>query len=142
MPDGAFEEKRVLVIGGETQLGRAVAVGLAEAGADVAIASLTAEKGAEFAVNSALNELWAMGRKGVALIIDASDEDEVRESAARAEQELGRFDVVVVASGGKDVALGALGEREVLALPDDIDAEAAVSMVRERLGVEERGTRN
>ena len=77
--------KRVLVIGGETAVGRALAVGLAEAGADVAIASLSKDTKAEFAVNSALNELWAIGRRGVALAIDASDAAQVRGAVARAD---------------------------------------------------------
>ena len=52
--------KRVFVVGGETALGRAVVIGLAEAGADVAIVSLSPDTKAEFAINSALNELWAL----------------------------------------------------------------------------------
>ncbi len=35
--------KRLLVVGGETVAGRAIAIGLGEAGADIAIASLTQE---------------------------------------------------------------------------------------------------
>ena len=73
------------MIGGETAVGRALAVGLAEAGADVAIASLSKDTKAEFAINSALNELWAIGRRGVALAIDASDAAQVREAVARAD---------------------------------------------------------
>ncbi len=61
--------RSVLVLGGETALGRTVLIGLAEAGADVAVGSLTTDTKAEFAINSALNELWALGRKGIALPI-------------------------------------------------------------------------
>jgi NAD(P)-dependent dehydrogenase (short-subunit alcohol dehydrogenase family) len=106
------QNKRVLVIGGETALGRALAVGLAEAGADVAIASLSNDTKAEFAINSALNELWALGRKGVALAIDASDAAQLGDAVARAETELGGLDAVVVVEEA-GVAIDAL--REALA---------------------------
>ena len=65
MTEGALAGKRVFVVGGETALGRAVLIGLAEAGADIAIASLTAAPKAEFAINTPLNALWAPGRRGV-----------------------------------------------------------------------------
>ena len=84
--------KRVLVVGGETALGRAVVIGLAEAGVDVAIVSLSPDTKAEFAINSALNELWALQRKGLALAIDATDGEQVRGAVERADQELGRLD--------------------------------------------------
>jgi len=120
--------KRVLVIGGETAVGRALAVGLAEAGADVAIASLSNDTKAEFAINSALNELWALGRKGVALAIDASDATQLRDAVTRAETELGGLDAVVVVEE-PGVAIDAL--REAL-------AGRALSVVQ--AGAEPRGT--
>lgn len=91
--------KCILVVGGETEQGRAVVIGLAEAGADVAIVTLTADTRAEFAINSALNELWAMQRKGVALAIDAGDETMLRGAVVRAISELGAMDLMVVVSG-------------------------------------------
>ena len=92
--------RRVLVIGGETTVGRAIVIGLAEAGADVAIASLTADTKAEFAINSALNELWALGRQGIALAIDSSDAEQVRAAVTRAEAELGPLDLALVVGEG------------------------------------------
>ena len=126
--------KRVLVVGGETAVGRAVAVGLAEAGADVAIASLTQEMEAEFSINSALNELWALGRQGVALVIDASDADEARDALHRAEREIGRIDAaVVVSSAGVALAAlrDALGGRRLIEVAEDGSAEEAVAAVRD-----------
>ncbi len=130
--------KCVMVIGGESELGRALTIGLAEGGADVAIASLTQGKDADFAVNSALNELWAMDRQGVGLIIDASDEGEMRAATLRGERELGRIDLAaVVAEGGDGVALealgGALGGRPVIEIAPDGEAEAALRAVSEAL---------
>jgi len=125
--------KRVLIIGGETALGRAIAVGLAEAGADVAIASLSNDTKAEFAINSTLNELWALGRRGVALTIDASDAAQLRDAVARAEAELGAVDVAVVA--GDAGALGeALSGRRVIVVAADADAGEALAHVVQVLG--------
>ena len=136
--DASLHGKRVLIIGGESALGRALAVGLAEAGADVAIASLSPDTKAEFAINSALNELWALGRQGSAFAIDASDAAQVRDAVARAERELGRLDLAVaVAPDEGAVALDALrealAERQVVVLAPDADAAEALRQVRERL---------
>lgn len=121
--------KRVLVAGGETALGRALAVGLAEAGADVAIASLSKETKAEFAINSALNELWALGRRGLALAIDASNADEVIEAIATAERELGPLDLVAVVSQGARVAVEAIEGRKVIELASGAEASEALAIV-------------
>jgi NAD(P)-dependent dehydrogenase (short-subunit alcohol dehydrogenase family) len=123
--------RRALVVGGETPLGRAVAVGLAEEGADVAIASLSSDTKAEFAINSALNELWALGRRGLALAIDASDAEQLRAAVARAEAELGRLDLAVVVSSDRDaVALEALREalagREIQLVTPDATPQRAL----------------
>ncbi len=119
----SVQGKRVLVVGGETALGRAIAIGLAEAGADVAVASLA--KDTEFAINSALNEVWAIGRRGVALAIDARNAVELREAVARAEAELGPLDAAIVV--GEVPALhDAMGERTVIDMPEDIEPERAL----------------
>jgi NAD(P)-dependent dehydrogenase (short-subunit alcohol dehydrogenase family) len=127
MPDLAG--KRLLVIGGETEAGQALAGALAEAGAAIAIASLTQETGAEFAVNSALNELWALGREGIALVIDASDGEELSRGIAQAEREIGRLDAACVA--GEGVALealrSALGERPVVEIEQDVSVQEALA---------------
>lgn len=137
-----LQGKRVLIVGGETALGRALAVGLAEAGVDVAIASLSPDTKAEFAVNSALNELWALGRQGIALAIDATDAAQVRDAVARTERELGRLDLAAaVAAPARAADEGALafnalreamGERPVVVLAPDAEAAEALRQVRER----------
>lgn len=123
--------KRVLVIGGETTVGRAIAIGLGEAGADVAIASLAADTKAEFAINSALNELWALGRKGLALTIDASDMEQVRAAITRAEAELGALDAIVAIASdfGAAKLRAALPDRQVLAVAQEADPAAALPEV-------------
>ena len=141
--DASLDGRRVLVVGGESALGRALAVGLAEAGADVAIASLSPDTKAEFAINSALNELWALGRRGLALVIDASDAAQVRDAVARAERELGRLDLAVAvvapvraaderATLAFDALREALAGRPAVVLATDADAAEALRQVRER----------
>lgn len=129
--------KRVLVVGGETALGRTVVIGLAEAGADVAIASLSLDTKAEFAINSALNELWALQRKGLALAIDATDGEQVCDAVERADRELGRLDLAAVVAPEGMTAVEALEmamtERSVVALPPEVDAGEALEEISRRL---------
>ncbi|MGB2695204.1 MAG: SDR family NAD(P)-dependent oxidoreductase [Dehalococcoidia bacterium] len=128
--EAALGGKRVLVLGGETALGRALTIGLAAAGADIVIASLKNNTDAKFAINSALNELWAMQRHGLALAIDATDDAQVREAVARAERELGRLDGAAVVAND-DIAPNALhralNERPVLVFSEDGEADEALA---------------
>jgi 2-deoxy-D-gluconate 3-dehydrogenase len=87
--------KVALVIGGATALGRAIGVALAEAGADVAFTSRTVSRNEEVAVNSAVNEVWALGRKGFAAAIDVTDSAQVEATVRRTADELGRLDILV-----------------------------------------------
>jgi len=87
--------KVALVIGGATALGRAIGVALAEAGADVAFTSRTVGREEEVAVNSAVNEVWALGRRGFAAPIDVTDAAQVEAAVRRAADELGRLDILV-----------------------------------------------
>ena len=87
--------KAALVIGASNPLGRAAAVALAEAGADVAVATTARTQREEVAANSCANEVWALNRKGFAETIDAGDESDVESLVERAVSELGRLDVLV-----------------------------------------------
>ena len=137
MSDVGLQGKRVLVVGAETALGRAVVIGLAEAGADVAIVSLSLDSNAEFAINSALNELWALHRKGLALAIDATDAAQVGDAVKRADRELGRLDLAAVVARVRTVVVEALemamAERSVVALSPEADASQALEEIRRRL---------
>ena len=87
--------RSALVLGVERPLGRAAAVALAEAGADVAACSLSEETAAEFAANSTANEFWAIGRKGIALTSDGGAAS-VRVAIASAAAELGPISICVI----------------------------------------------
>ena len=78
-----------------TDSDRAIAVALAEAGADVAIATEWPEQSQEFATASIANEIWAIGRKSSVVKIEGSDASSFGSAVAGVMQELGRADLVV-----------------------------------------------
>jgi hypothetical protein len=86
--------RNALVYGIERPAGRKAAIALAEAGADVALVTLTEETPAEFAANSTANEFWAIGVRGIALTSDGR-ETTVAEAIADATAELGPISVYV-----------------------------------------------
>ena len=83
-PDFSLDGKAALVIGASNPLGRAIAVALAEAGANVGVSTTTCSKKGEVAANSCANEIWALNRKGFAQAIDAGDEADVEGLVERA----------------------------------------------------------
>lgn len=99
-PDDPFllKGRVALVIGAGDPLGRAAAVALAEAGADVAVASLRAGTQELVRVNSVSNEVWSLGRGNVAITLDATDENSVDAAIARTTGELGGLDILVNAA--------------------------------------------
>jgi gluconate 5-dehydrogenase len=84
-----------LVTGGGRGLGEQIAVGLAQAGASVAVASRKREVCEEVARE--LAELH--GVRTLALRLDVTSEDEVREAVDQVEAELGLVDVLVNNAG-------------------------------------------
>lgn len=92
--------KRALVTGASRGLGKAIALSLARAGADVAI---TFEKSAEKA-QAAADEIRALGRNGVAIQADSASPQAIRHAVASAVEQLGGLDILVnnagIARGG------------------------------------------
>jgi len=81
-----------LVTGGARGIGRACAVVLARAGADVAVADLLPTADAERAIA-------ATGRRALGLSLDVTDAVAVRQVIGRVVSALGRLDVLVTAAG-------------------------------------------
>jgi NAD(P)-dependent dehydrogenase (short-subunit alcohol dehydrogenase family) len=89
---GRLEGRRALVTGGDSGIGRAVAVAFARAGADVVISHLPEERADAEVTVDAVQEA---GRKGLAVAGDLSDAAFCREVVERAAGELGGLDVLV-----------------------------------------------
>ena len=87
--------KNALVIGASNSLGRAAAVALAEAGANIGVTTTLRIQAEEVIANSCANEIWALNRKGFAQAIDAAVEADVQAAVERAVSEFGRLDVLV-----------------------------------------------
>jgi 3-oxoacyl-[acyl-carrier protein] reductase len=91
----SLQGKSALVIGASRPVGRAVAVSLAEAGADVAVSTTTRSQSEEVAASSCANEVSALNRKGFAITIDAASEADVQSLLERSLSEFERLDVLV-----------------------------------------------
>ncbi|MEW9304312.1 SDR family NAD(P)-dependent oxidoreductase [Labrys neptuniae] len=83
--------KRSLVTGGSRGIGAAIAIALAEKGADVAI---TYEKAADRAAE-VVREIEGKGRKAVAIQADSADPRAVKRSVDEAARVLGGLDILV-----------------------------------------------
>jgi NAD(P)-dependent dehydrogenase (short-subunit alcohol dehydrogenase family) len=101
-----LEGKTALVTGASRGIGRAIAVGFAEAGADVAVLARSAESLAEVAA-----AVQARGRKAVVLVADVTDADAVAVSVSSAVDHLGHLDIVVNNAGGNSFSTPVLGMR-------------------------------
>ena len=84
-----------LVTGAGRGIGRAIALGLAAAGADVAINDFADEP----ACAAVVAEIEQLGHKGLVVMGDVSDEEQVNAMVERAEAELGPLAVVVNNAG-------------------------------------------
>jgi NAD(P)-dependent dehydrogenase (short-subunit alcohol dehydrogenase family) len=92
---GYLEGKVAVVFGGGSDAHRGVAVALAGAGADIAVAGLAPELAAEAALHSISNEIWALGRRSTVVTLAADDATSFAAAVQKATEELGRADVVV-----------------------------------------------
>ncbi|HEV7259980.1 MAG TPA: SDR family oxidoreductase [Bosea sp. (in: a-proteobacteria)] len=110
--------KRALVTGASRGIGAAIALALAEKGADVAI---TYERSAERAAE-VVRAIEAKGRRGFAIQADSADADAVKRSVDQAAQSLGGLDILVNNAG---IARGGPVAEQSLA---DIDALLAVNI--------------
>lgn len=96
---GALEGKVVALVCRGSDTDRAIAVALAEAGADVALGTVTRAQVEEFATASIANELWAIGREQFNTVTSASDPVDAASFAEEVCDRLGRCDALVIAPG-------------------------------------------
>lgn len=91
MPFDSLSGRSALVTGGARRIGRAIALALAQAGADVAI---TYRSSKQEAVETA-GAIAALGRRAHAIECDVRSESSVRAAVGQAIAALGRLDVLV-----------------------------------------------
>lgn len=90
-----LEGKIALVTGGSQGLGRAIALKLAENGADIAIVYVGPEAPAE----ETRRDIEAMGRRAMVYVCDVRDEAAVNETVAAVGKDLGKVDILVNNAG-------------------------------------------
>ncbi len=87
--------KIALVTGGSRGLGRAIAIALAAAGADVSVNYCERSS----AANDAATEIRKLGRRAIAVRADVSDEHQVESLLSTTERELGNVNILVNNAG-------------------------------------------
>ena len=90
-----LEGQVALVTGGSRSIGRAIALGLAREGADLAVNYVQHADAAQGAVR----EIQALGRRAIAVRADTSRQAEVRAMVAEVTQALGPIDILVNSAG-------------------------------------------
>ena len=88
----SLKGKKALVIGARRNMGKGFALGLAEAGADVAVTDLNTESGQLDAVSE---EIKAMGRKSISIKTDISSQADVKNMIDTVMQEFGGIDILM-----------------------------------------------
>ena len=88
----SLEGKKALVIGARRNMGKGFALGLAEAGADVAVTDLNIESGQLLSVSE---EIKAMGRQSISIKTDISSEENVKETVDTVIKEFGSIDILM-----------------------------------------------
>lgn len=86
--------KVAIITGGNGGIGLGMAIGLAQAGASVAVVGRNAEK-----LDQAVSDIEAAGGKAVSIICDVSDTDACKALVPSVVEKLGRVDILVNNSG-------------------------------------------
>lgn len=86
--------KTALVVGGHGGIGKAVALGLADAGADVAVASRNLE-----ALKGVVKEIEAKKHRAMAVTADITNEKQVNDMVAKVLTTFSRIDILVNSAG-------------------------------------------
>lgn len=123
-----FHDHAVWITGGGSGLGAAMAVEFARQGADVAVSGRRAER-----LDEVAHKVEALGRKGVAVQCDVTDDDAVARAVQQARGALGKLDCVVANAG-----FGVGGSIESLPIDSwkrqfNVNVFGAVSTVRHSL---------
>ena len=96
-----------LITGGNGGIGRGIAIGLAEAGASIAIFGRNEEKN-----KKTLAELKAIGVPAMALQVDVTDRSSLEPAVEKVEKELGKITILVNNAGIASLSGGILNEKK------------------------------
>ena len=102
---GALNGRIAVITGGNRGIGRSIALGMARAGAAIAVLSRNEEKNGQV-----LEELKALGVPAMALRLDVTERDALPGAIAAVEETLGGIDVLVNNAGVASVTGGVLNE--------------------------------
>jgi len=94
LPEFDVSDQKVLIVGAGRGIGKGIAMAFAEAGADVAIASLTAAT-----VGKVATEIRAMGRVALPVTGDATKAGGMDKIASEVLAEFGHIDTLVTCVG-------------------------------------------
>ncbi len=87
--------KVAVITGGGQGIGRGIAIGFAEAGADVVVAARTRAD-----LDAVASQVRALGRRALPVVIDVMRSDDLQTLVERTVAEMGRLDVLVNNAGG------------------------------------------
>ena len=96
MENLSLKGKAALVTGGRRGIGRAIALALADAGADLAIADIVADDGK---LDGVAAEIKAMGRRCLAIKADISSLSDVQQMVRATTQKFRKIDILVNCAG-------------------------------------------
>ena len=102
----SLKDKVAIVTGASRGIGRAIALGFAEAGADVAVAARS-----EGDLETLAKEIDALGRKALVLPTDVRDRAAIQTMFDRTVAELGGLDILVNNAGGSNFMSPIVGLR-------------------------------
>lgn len=102
----SLTDKVALVTGASRGIGRAIAIGFAEAGADVALAART-----EADLETLAKEVDAAGRKALVLPTDVRERSAIEHMIDRTVAEFGHLDILVNNAGGSNFMSPVVGLR-------------------------------
>ena len=88
LPSFRLDGKKAIVTGGGRGIGQALAIGMAEAGADVAVVDRTRKD-----LEKTVQMIEEKGQKGLNLQVDITDHEAVRDVVNRVSSEWGRIDI-------------------------------------------------
>ena len=92
--DFSLDGRVAIVTGGSRGIGRSIALGLAEHGADVALAARKPDP-----LAAAVEEVKALGRRAIGVPTNVRRADELRRLVEETERQLGRIDILVNNAG-------------------------------------------